>query len=256
MINQISVVIISRNAENTIERALQSTASFSEVILYDNGSIDSTLSKASKFENVKVCKGDFYGFGQTKNIAASLSSNDWVLSLDADEELTEALIGELEEWTPSCDLAVYELKRDNYCMGECVNYAGWGNDFLVRLYNRKFHKFREVRVHETIELNSKSVMRRLNYSIIHHAVEDLGDFLIKVNRYSSLKNDGQVKILPPSIILLRSGLAFLKSYILKGGFRAGWRGAVIAYSNATGVFFKYMKAHAKKCMGSLTKLSS
>src|SRR5262245_35909816 len=95
--DEIYPVLITRDAAATIERTLHSLAEFPEVVVYDNGSTDGTIGLCRQFPNVKVVTGTFSGYGRTKNHAVSLARGDWVLSIDADEYLSEALLTELRE---------------------------------------------------------------------------------------------------------------------------------------------------------------
>ncbi|MDQ1243827.1 MAG: hypothetical protein QG565_167, partial [Campylobacterota bacterium] len=94
-INNISCVIIVKNGASTIDATLASLTSFQDVLLYDNGSTDATLEIAKKYSNVTLFQGEFLGFGETKNLACSFAKNDWVLSLDADEVLSDEFIKNL-----------------------------------------------------------------------------------------------------------------------------------------------------------------
>ena len=91
MLDKVSVVIITRNAAATLAETLESASGFDEVVVYDNGSDDATMEIAKAYENVSLHQGEFLGFGPTKNHAVSLARNDWVLSLDADEEISPQL---------------------------------------------------------------------------------------------------------------------------------------------------------------------
>lgn len=244
MLDQISVVIITRNAAATLSDTLESTRTFSEVLVYDNGSDDATTQIAQAHDNVSLREGDFMGFGPTKNHAVSLARHDWVLSLDADEVLSPELTEFLQTWKPGSDNTVGIIRRDNYLMGKLVDKGGWGSDWLVRLFNRKEHRFNDNAVHESVPLMADSVPERIPYPIRHNAVQNIGQFLIKIDRYSELRRQTRSKTFHPLVIVLRSMFAFFRSYVLKRGFLAGWRGLVIAWNEANGVFFKYMKVYA------------
>lgn len=244
MLDQISVVIITRNAAATLSDTLKSTEKFSEVLVYDNGSDDATKQIALAHENVSLREGEFMGFGPTKNHAVSLARHDWVLSLDADEVLSPELVAFLETWKPGSDNAVGVIRRDNYFMGKLVDKGGWGSDWLLRLFNRNKHRFNDNAVHESVPITTDSESVRVPCPIQHNAVQNIGQFLIKIDRYSEIRRQTKGKTFHPLVIVLRSLFAFVRSYILKGGFLAGWRGLVIAWSNSNGVFFKYMKVYA------------
>lgn len=254
MIDAISAVIITKNAEDTLPATLESLRKFSEVVIFDNGSEDSTIEIAASFANVVIHQGSFDGFGPTKNKAVALASNDWVLSLDADESISDSLYESLVNWPATTPPNHYGLiVRENHFMGRAVKRGGWGNDKLVRLFNRRCLLFNSNRVHEFVDTKAAKISTPKEYllggTIIHNAVQNIGQFLEKINRYSELRSQDFLdknKILSPSIILLKSLFAFIRSYILKLGILEGWRGLVIAYSNAIGVFFKYMKAYSIK----------
>lgn len=250
MIDSISVVIITKNAANTLKDTLCSLRDFSEVVVLDNGSDDETESIARQFDNVSFHVGTFDGFGPTKNKAASLSTNDWVLSLDADESPDFSLLNAIRQWstdTPENHYGV--ILRENYFMGKAIHRGGWGNDRLVRLFNRRCLQFNNARVHESVEVSERGTAVVLKGVIRHNAVQNINQLLTKVNRYSELRHRDILennKIPAPVFIVVKALFAFTRSYIFQLGIMEGWRGLVIACSNANGVFFKYIKAHAAK----------
>jgi glycosyltransferase involved in cell wall biosynthesis len=241
MLDQISVVIITRDAAATFADTLKSTRGFGEVVVYDNGSNDATIEIAQAHENVSLHQGNFMGFGPTKNHAVSLAKNDWVLSLDADEAISSELRQFLERWVPESSHCVGLIRRDNYLMGKLVDKGGWGADWLVRLFNRKEHLF-----NDKVQLSATTVQERIPLPIRHNAVQHLGQFLEKIDKYSEIRRQTSNKTMHPALIALRSIFAFFRSYIIKGGLLAGWRGLVIAWNEANGVFFKYMKIYADR----------
>jgi len=246
MLDQISIVVITKNAADTLAATLDSTAGFAEVVVYDNGSDDATLEIAQGYDNVALHEGDFFGFGPTKNHAISLASNDWVLSLDADETLSLDLVDYLRRWQPSSPNSVGIISRDNYMMGRRVEKGGRGADRLLRLFNRNTHRFDDKLVHERVPLTDSSKAEKIPSPIEHNAVRPLGEFLVKIDRYSEVHRETNNRVIHPALIFIRGMLAFVKSYVIKGGMFAGWRGLVIAWNDANGVFFKYMKIYADR----------
>lgn len=247
MIEHVSAVMIVKNAEATLRATLESLTAFREVIVYDNGSDDATQSIVSEFSNAVLVEGEFLGFGPTKQAAVASASNDWVLSLDADEMVSPALAKFLAAWQPEKEDSKQAVKilRENYLMGKCVRRAGWGNDWLVRLFNRQVHNFNDNAVHESVALHKNSIVKKIPHVIDHNAVQELGQFLLKVDRYTEI-NRRSGKTYPLPIIMLKVLWRFVDSYVLKGGVLAGWRGLAISWSNANGVFYKYMKSYADK----------
>lgn len=240
---RVSVVIITRNASATLAATLDALDEFEEVVIYDNGSTDDTLNIASCYTNVSLHQGEFLGFGLSKRHAVSLARNDWVLSIDADEKPDKLLIDALDKWLSSAHLSdVGEILRENWMLGRPVRHSGWGNDWLVRLFNRQEYNYNDAMVHESVKIDSRASVYRLPGCIEHAAVTDLSQFLEKINRYSSLRSrSGMLKRYSPASILFKSFFAFIRTYLLKLGFMDGWRGLVIAVANANGVFWKYIK---------------
>jgi len=247
MIEHISAVIIVKNGEATLSETLSSLDGFTEVVLYDNGSSDGTLKIAERFSNVVVHQGSFKGFGKTKQVAVQLASNDWILSVDADERASSELVDYLRNWDARhADMVVGVIPRHNYLMGQRVKYGGWGNDRLVRLFNRKAHNFNDNDVHESIVIDQSSTVVDIPYAIHHNAVQRIGQFLEKVNLYTEIRRETSSKTYSPFIIFSKAAWRFFESYVLRAGFLSGWRGLVVAWSKANEVFFKYIKIYADK----------
>lgn len=238
--------MITRDAAATLAESLGSLVAFTEVLVFDNGSTDDTADIARRFDNVRLVQGEFTGFGPTKNRAAGLASNDWVFVLDSDEIAGETLIDSLRRADLDDPARVYFVERHNFFMGERVRHGGWGDDWLPRLYHRGRHRHSDALVHEKVVLDSDSREARLTGALRHLAVRELGQFLSKVNRYSELRSRERRRLHGPLAIFLRAGWAFFRTYVLRLGFLDGWRGLVIAWSNANGVFFKYMKPYAER----------
>jgi len=242
----ISAVMISRNAEETIAATLESLERFPEVIVYDNGSTDRTVEIARGFSNVSMHEGEFFGFGPTKNHAAGLASNDWVFSIDSDERISAELLDSIASADLSVDKVAYTANRANYLRGKRVRFSGWGNDWLIRLYNRNVTGLSDAAVHEIVRPPTGGEVRKLTGDLYHDAVRELGDFLVKIDRYTEIRRQHSRRVIPPALIFLRSTWAFIRTYFLRLGILDGWRGLVIAICDANGVFFKYMKPYADR----------
>lgn len=240
----VSVVVIVKNGAEFIVDMLETLKEFDEVLVYDNGSTDGTQAKLSAFNNVRLIEGEFLGFGPTKHKAVTLAKNDWVLSLDVDERVSENLTTSIKEvdFSQPCAFAVL---RENHFMGKKVRFSGWGNDWLIRFFHRSVANFNDSMVHENVVLTQAVRTSKLKGTIKHLAVNDLSEFLVKVNRYSSIRAEASRKSLPVPLIVLKSLFAFFRTYFLRLGFLDGWRGLVISFSNANGVFWKNMKSYVK-----------
>lgn len=246
-LDQISAVIITRNAAPTLAATLDALQALPEVVIYDNGSTDDTPDIAQRYWNTRVVEGTFEGFGPTRNQAAEYAAHDWIFSIDADERPDTALMGSLDAANLDDPGRVYAVHRENWMMGRPVRVGGWGGDWLVRLYHRRRAGFTDAAVHESVVADGLRV-ERLDGLLIHRAVEDLGDFLDKVRRYSALRAPG-IRPVHPALIVPRAAWAFLRSYLVQLGCLAGWRGLAIAWSNANGVFYKYLRAWARHRRG-------
>ena len=245
MIKNISAVIITKNAIDTISITLESLKDFKEVIIFDNGSTDGTLNAIKLFGNVSLYCGDFLGFGETKNHAISLASNDWIFSLDSDESLSEELSSHLHKIELKPKL-IGEVQRKNFFMGKEMTTAGWGRDKIIRLFNRKEFSFSDRLVHEKVEIDLTAQKIFLNGHLVHLAVNNLSQILEKANLYSDLYAKENDTFYPLIIIIFKAYYAFFRTYFLQMGFLAGWRGFVLAVSNSIGVFYKYIKIYAKR----------
>ncbi len=248
-IQHISAVIITRDAAETLAATLDSLRAFAEVVVWDNGSVDATRDIAAGFPNVVVHDGVFEGFGPSRNTAAGCAVNDWILAVDSDERVSAELIATLAAWKTADRNRVGVVLRENLFLGKSVRHGGWGADWLERLYHRGAYGYNAAAVHERLATGAHTHRERLSGVLYHDAVRDLGAFLRKVDRYSEIRRREGGKTYSPAVVFLKALFAFFRSFVLKAGFVAGWRGLVIAWSDANGVFFKYMKRYADRRSG-------
>jgi glycosyltransferase involved in cell wall biosynthesis len=239
LIDNITPVIIAKDAQNTIKDTLDSLVSFQEVILYLNNTTDNTQSIAKNYTNVKIIDGDFLGFGKTKNKAASFAKNDWILSLDSDEVLSSSFITSLSKINLD-NSTIYTILRTNYYKKTQIKYC-WGDDIIVRLYNKHKTSFCNNMVHEYI-IEDNYHIKQIEGVVNHYPYQTISDFIIKINRYSTLfanENKGK-KNSSPLKSFFKGMFNFFKTYILKRGFLDGYAGLLISISNANGAFYKYL----------------
>lgn len=239
---KLSVVMLAKNAQETIGKSLESLKAFDEVILYINNSEDDTLKIAQSYKNVKIIEGDFLGFGPTKNEAASFSRNEWIFSLDSDEIIPPKLLSELEILSYENEDEVFIIKRDNYFHDKKIKHSGWGKDYLVRIYHKQKHHFNDNVVHEKIHLTANSKKTTLKNSFKHLAITDISQFLSKINSYSKLAAENK-KTCFFIVVVLKSLFAFIKTYFLRLGILDGYQGFVIAVSDANGRFYRYLQRY-------------
>ena len=241
-ITDISCVMITKNAQNTLEDVLKSLAAFSDVVVYNNNSTDKTAEIAKSFTNVNLIEGEFIGFGPTKNIAASFAKNEWILSLDADEVVSEEFIENLKAKILD-NYKVYSILRTNYYKKTQIKHC-WGNDNIVRLYNKNITSFTNKHVHEKI-IDENLKIDSIGGAIKHYPYSNISDFIIKLDRYSTIyanDNVGKKKSSPIKAVF-NGCFSFLKTYFLKRGFLDGYAGLVIAFSHMATNFYKYIKLY-------------
>lgn len=239
----ISVTILTKNSGKYLHEVLTALHSFDEVVIFDNGSKDDTLSIARSFSNVTLHEGSFEGFGPTHNKASSLAKNDWILSIDSDEVVTSEMAQEIHR-TVLDDAKVYSFPRHNYYNGKWIRWCGWYPDRVVRLYNRTKTRFTDVQVHEGIITDGVKVVL-MNAPLIHYSYASHSDFLNKMQSYSNLfakENVGR-KSSSPCKAVLHGLAAFFKAYVVKRGFMGGYEGFVISVYNGNTAFYKYLKLY-------------
>lgn len=242
-LSQISVTILTKNSEKYLNEVLKALSNFNEVAIYDTGSTDNTLIIARQFPNVVIHQGRFQGFGPTHNLASKAASNDWILSIDSDEVVTQEMENDIANVALN-EKCVYSFPRDNYFNGTWIRWCGWYPDHQIRLYNRKETRFTDAQVHEAIIAEGMQKIE-MTGPIRHYSYETIADFLTKMQSYSTLfaeQNCGKKKSSPWKAIL-HCFFAFFKSYILKNGFLGGYEGFLISSYNAHTAFYKYLKLY-------------
>ena len=235
---EISVVIIAKNAEGTIGKTLESLHAFEEVVLYLNDSSDNTEKIAGRYSNVKVVKGEFTGFGPTKNLAASYASNEWILSLDSDEILTGENIDEISSLDLDNRDHLYRMYRDNYFLGHKTQ----SSDKIVRIYHKGFTRFNDNNVHEKVIIPKGAKVIDLKSHFIHLNITDINQTLTKIIHYTDLGSTGK-KTCFFGTVIAKSLFAFFKTYILQGNIVRGWVGFALAVNSANKRYYKYLKQY-------------
>lgn len=242
MIDHISVAIIVKDGAKTLKNTLDSLSSFTDVVVYDNGSTDGTQNIVRNYANTHLIEGEFLGFGDTKNKAASFTSNDWVLSLDADEVVSPELAKTLQTQTLNNN-TVYSMTMFNFYKQRQIKHC-WGNHILIRLYNKSSTSFTRSKVHETIITEGLDVIK-INGVLNHFSYSSISDFIVKLDKYSSLyaiDNKGKKNSSPLKAVI--SGIfSFIKTYFFKRGFLDGTPGLIIAFSHMATNFYKYIKLY-------------
>ena len=243
----VSITMLVKNAERHLEACLAALAAFDEIIVLDNGSTDRTLDIARRFPNVAVHHHDFIGFGPMKNLAAGLARNDWVLNIDSDEILPPEQVEAIRalDWGDSGK--IYALPRLNHYRGRPIKSCGWYPDWVKRLYHRQTVRFNDNQVHESlIEPAGSSVVRLPEkHPLLHYSFDGTAALISKMQHYTDLFAAQQQFKRRASVLgaVGHGAAAFFKNYILKRGMFDGGDGWTIAFANASGAYYKYIKLH-------------
>ncbi len=241
MMNKISVVIIAKNEEHNIQRCIESAVFADEIIVYDSGSVDQTVVIARKL-GAKAFTGEWMGFGPTKRHATELASHDWILSIDADEEVSSELQAEILKRRETLIPEVgYRIPRLSNYLGRWIRHGGWYPDYQLRLFNRKQSGWSSDLIHEKVK--SKSV-DTFSSQLNHYVFNSIDHQVQTNNRYSSLQATEmfkQGKKFSWFHFITKPYVKFLECYFLKRGFLDGWVGYLIARNAAYSVFLKWAK---------------
>jgi glycosyltransferase involved in cell wall biosynthesis len=264
----LSVVIITHNEETNIGRTLASVQPLvadgkGEIIVVDSGSTDRTVEIAKSY-GAKVFVEEWKGYAAQKNSAIDKAEGDWILSLDADEELSDELPagatgfsipefletvdsnrGKTENWKPyPVHLNSFRFHRRNYFLGRWIKRGGFWPDPKIRLFKRGTGRFEERTVHESLKV--EGITFPIGPDIIHHSYPTLADYLDHMNRYSSLGAEMIVAKGPVRFsvfnIVVRPAATFIYNYFFRLGFLDGREGLLLHLYHAVYVSWKYAKA--------------
>jgi glycosyltransferase involved in cell wall biosynthesis len=241
---KLSATIITRNEEARIGDCLESVRWADEIIVVDTGSADRTLEMCHKY-TPHVYSRPWEGYARAKNATLELATGDWILSLDADERVSDGLRAEIAalQRQPLVSLADgYAIARRNYLWGRWLRYGGLYPDDQIRLFKRGKGAFKARRVHESVAIDGR--VERLQHPIEHHSYQGLGDVIQRLDRYTDLAAldlHEQGQPFRVTALLLRPVGRFLRNYVLKQGFRDGIPGLIMAVSYAYSVFVREAK---------------
>ncbi len=242
MRSAISVAIITLNEERNIRACLESVKWAGEIVICDSGSTDRTLAIAKEYD-ARTFQDPWRGFAGHKNLAVERTSHPWVLVLDADERVTPALQREIE--AVLADPAAqdgYRIPRRSYFLGQWIRGCGWYPDETVRLFRRGRGRFGERAVHEAVAVDGR--VGRLAAPLEHFTYDSISAFLQRMDRYSTLAAEELHRAGRRSHLrdlVARPAWTFLRMFLLRGGWREGWRGLVLCGLYAGYAFSKYAK---------------
>ncbi len=248
----LSVVLITYNEEANIARTLNSVAPLvsggaGEIIVVDSGSTDGTV-EIAKSLGAKIFQEEWKGFAAQKNSAIDKASGDWILSLDADEELSPEVQNFVCQFLsgPASDKPSGVLfGRRNYFLGRWIRHGGFYPDKKLRLFRKSVGRFEDRLVHEDVALSPGARIEDPgNIDLIHHAYPTIASYIEHMNRYSSLgaqMTADKGRRSGPVDLVLRPVVTFLYNYFLRLGFLDGREGFLLHVSHAVYVGWKYAK---------------
>lgn len=240
---KLSVILITKNEADNLQACLDSVRFADEWIIVDSGSTDGTVSIARAAGASVIETADWPGFGPQKNRALDAAQGEWVLSLDADERIPDALRDEILAAISAPAHDAYAMPRLSSFCGYFIRHSGWYPDYVVRLFRRNAGRFSDDQVHERVIVREGST-GRLSTPMLHYSYRSDSDFLRKLDQYSSLgaqqayaagKRSSLTKALTHALS------AFIRSYVLKRGFLDGRAGLMVAITSAESAYHKYLK---------------
>lgn len=237
----VSVYIITLNEEANITRLISQLADFDEIVLVDSGSTDKTILLAGKFPNVRIFYRQWTGFSDQKNYALSLCRNQWVLNLDADEELGPGYMAAIADMVDNNSADALESRRILYRHGR-IPRNFFKDDILVRFFRKSCGHYEAARVHEKLTIVGDI---QSSDAVLYH-FEDLSftQRIAKSNQYSQLKAEDkfeQGKKCSLIVLVLVFPFSFLRCYLLKGCILDGAEGLLTSMNHSYYNFMKYAK---------------
>jgi len=242
---RLSVAVVTLNEEERLRACLESVAWADEIVVVDAGSQDKTVQIAREFTDHVVVRA-WPGFAEQKNYALEQANGDWLLSLDADEtvspELRAAIEAILAGRSPAAD--AFAVPRRNVFWGRWVRRGGLYPDWQVRLLRRGRGRFVTRAVHESVAVDG--AVARLEGHLEHRSYRDVGDFVARADRYSTLAAQDWARsgrpVRPFRDLALRPLGRFLSMYVARRGCLDGWRGFLLAALYAYYVLMRSAKA--------------
>lgn len=241
---KLSCIIVCYNEEQKIQATLESLRDVcDEILVVDSFSTDATVEICRRYTE-QIIERSWNGYRDQKQYATEQAAHDWVLSLDADEELSPTLRAELLQWKEAGgnDCNGYLIPRVAFFMGRWIKHTTWYPDLQLRLFRKSRGRWEGGRVHEAFKVQGKS--GKFAGHLHHYTYSSISEYLEQLERFSSLAaedyNDGGKKA-GVRHLLIDPPLVFFKNYIIRRGLMDGIPGLVVSLLAAASTFFKYLK---------------
>lgn len=245
MDKNISATIITYNEEDNIENCLLSIENcVDEIIVVDSYSTDRTKEICQQHKNVRFLEHTFLNYSEQKQFATDQASNEWILSIDADERLTPSLEDEIKSLELNDgNISAYYINRKTAYLGKVLKHGGIATEKILRLFNKKRGHFADVKVHEYVETNGKS--ENLKGYIVHDPYKNLSHHLGKIDKYTTLWAADRYERGEhcSGLKVLSKGACRLGIMMIKMAFLDGYPGMVWSLMSAYYAFLKYAKLH-------------
>jgi len=238
----ITAVIAAHNESANIEACIASLEWAREVIVVENESSDDTVDRA-RAAGATVISPKFTTIGAARNNAINRAQTPWILVVDADERCTDELAAEIQKVIANPGgHSAFRVPRRNYFLGKEIKHGGWGSDKPLRLFKREL-RYNANLVHEHVDVTNGTV-GEVKGSLLHYTYTSLDQYFEKFDRYSrwwAEQNFAKGRRSGAGAVLFKPPARFVGMYVLKGGFRDGARGLVLACLAAASVMAKYAR---------------
>ena len=246
--HKLSIVIITYNEESRIRPTLESIKWCDEIVIVDSCSTDKTVDICKEYPNCKVYSQPFLGYGLQKNMAVEKASNDWVLSLDADEVVTDALRKEIQTILsePVIQSSGFYLPITMVFMNKVFRYGAEYKCMHLRFFNKSKGNFDTQNLHEAVQI--KGATTKLRNEVLHYSYVDIHHYLQKMNDYTTIYANEALKRgkhVGKFISIFRFVFEFFRQYFIKRNFMNGYAGFVWSVLSVFYTFTKLAKLYEK-----------
>lgn len=238
----LSAVVITYNEGRNIKRCLDSVKWTDEIIVVDSFSTDKTKVIARNYKT-KIFNLKFLGYSKTKNFGIRKAKNEWILSIDADEVVSDSLKKEILHKIRRTNLNGFYVPRKVFFLNKWINHCGWYPDYQLRLFRKKSGRFDEEKlVHENVNVAGK--VGYLKNDLLHFSYRDLNQYFAQFNKYTTLaalnmaKDNKSFSLFK---LFFNPTFTFFKMYVMKSGFLDGFAGFTICFMSSFYNFVKYIK---------------